>query len=58
MGLVTPEIKDFVNKTKLGFIATVFVDGTPHLSPKRTKIAWDDDHLAFADIHSPLAYFS
>jgi len=53
MRLLKPEIKDFVSKTKLGFIATVCADGTPNLSPKGTTIAWDEDHLAFADIHSP-----
>src|SRR5262245_61515347 len=53
MGLLTPDIKAFVNKTKLGFIATVCPDGTPNLSPKGTTVVWDEDHLAFADIHSP-----
>src|SRR5215216_2951288 len=53
MGLLTQEIKEFVNKVKLGFIATVCPDGTPNLSPKGTTIAWDEDCLAFADIHSP-----
>jgi hypothetical protein len=53
MGLITEEIKEFVNTVKLGFIATVCPDGTPNLSPKGTTIAWDEDHLAFADIHSP-----
>src|SRR3978361_979614 len=38
---------------KLGFIATVCPDGTPNLSPKGTTLAWDDDHLVFADICSP-----
>ena len=53
MKLLTSEIKDFVSKTKLGFVATVCPDGTPNLSPKGTTIVWDADHLAFADIHSP-----
>lgn len=53
MGLLTTEINEFVNKTKLGFIATICPDGTPNLSPKGTTIAWDEDHLAFADIYSP-----
>ena len=53
MGLLTKEIKDFVSQAKLGFIATVCPDGTPNLSPKGTTIVWDEDHLAFADIHSP-----
>ena len=54
MGLLTTQIKEFIQKTKLGFIATICPDGTPNLSPKGTTIAWDDDHLAFADIHSPV----
>ena len=53
MGTLTNEIKEFVNKQKLGFIATVCPDGTPNLSPKGTTTAWDDDHLVFADIYSP-----
>ena len=53
MQTLTNEIKEFVNKQKLGYAATVCPDGTPNLSPKGTTIAWDDEHLVFADIHSP-----
>ncbi|MFL5741952.1 MAG: pyridoxamine 5'-phosphate oxidase family protein [Flavisolibacter sp.] len=53
MASLTPEITEFIHQTKLGFIATVCPDGTANLSPKGTTIAWDDDHLVFADIHSP-----
>lgn len=53
MAILTTEIKDFVKKAKLGFVATVCPDGTPNLSPKGTTIVWDDEHLAFADIYSP-----
>ena len=53
MGPLTSAIREFVSKAKLGFIATVCPDGTPNLSPKGTTIVWDEDHLAFADIHSP-----
>ena len=53
MGILTQEIKEFVNQTKLGFVATVCPDGTPNLSPKGTTTVWDYDHLVFADIHSP-----
>ena len=53
MAAITEDIKDFINSSKLGFIATVCPDATPNLSPKGTTIAWDDHHLAFADIHSP-----
>jgi uncharacterized protein len=53
MGILTNEIKEFVKRQKLGFIATVCPDGTPNLSPKGTTTVWDDDHLIFADIYSP-----
>jgi len=53
MEIISKEIREFVNKEKLGFIATVCPDGTPNLSPKGTTIAWDEEHLVFADIHSP-----
>src|SRR5215831_11838136 len=53
MAILTTEIKEFIKKQKLGFVATVCPDGTPNLSPKGTTTVWDDDHLVFADIHSP-----
>ena len=53
MDILTQEVKEFVKQTKLGFVATVCPDGTPNLSPKGTTTVWDDDHLVFADIHSP-----
>jgi len=53
MGILTLEIAEFVKRQRLGFIATVCPDGTPNLSPKGTTTVWDDDHLVFADIHSP-----
>jgi len=53
MGIITNEIKEFVQKQKLGFIATVCPDGTPNLSPKGTTKVWDEEHLVFADIYSP-----
>ena len=42
-----------MSEQKLGFVATVSVDGTPNLSPKGTIIAWNKDTLAFANIRSP-----
>src|SRR6476469_9112142 len=53
MEILNKEIREFINRTKLGFVATVCADGTPNLSPKGTTIAWDSDHIVFADIHSP-----
>lgn len=53
MSIVTAEIKEFVKREKLGFVATVCPDGTSNVSPKGTTTIWDDEHLVFADIHSP-----
>jgi predicted pyridoxine 5'-phosphate oxidase superfamily flavin-nucleotide-binding protein len=53
MSILTAEIKEFVKTEKLGFVATVCPDGTPNLSPKGPTTVWDDEHLVFADIHSP-----
>src|SRR4051794_31072925 len=53
MGILTEEMRRLVEEQKLGFIATVCPDGTPNLSPKGTTAVWDDDHLVFADVHSP-----
>jgi len=50
---LTQEIKDFVNKQRLGFVATIGPGNKPNLSPKGTTVAWDDEHLIFADIKSP-----
>jgi uncharacterized protein len=53
MAILTAAMKRMLDEQRLGFVATVCPDGTPNLSPKGTTIAWDDDHLIFADIHSP-----
>jgi predicted pyridoxine 5'-phosphate oxidase superfamily flavin-nucleotide-binding protein len=53
MGILTADMRRVLEQQQLGFIATVCPDGTPNLSPKGTTLAWDDDHLVFADISSP-----
>lgn len=52
MAEITDEMKNLLNKQKLGFVATVSPDNTPNLSPKGTIIVWNND-LIFADIKSP-----
>ena len=47
------EIKNLVNFQKLGYVATVALDGTPNLSPKGTIAILDDSRLVFANIRSP-----
>ena len=50
--MISQDVREFVNKQKLGFIATISPDNTPSLSPKGSLIAWDSENLAFADIRS------
>jgi len=58
MGVLNSEMKRLVERQKLGFVATVCPDRTPNLSPKGTTAVWDDEHLVFADIHSPGSIFN
>jgi predicted pyridoxine 5'-phosphate oxidase superfamily flavin-nucleotide-binding protein len=50
---LTDDMKRIVLEQRLGYAATVCADGTPNLSPKGTTTVFDDEHLMFADIHSP-----
>ncbi len=54
MGILTDDMKRVVRQQRLGFMATVCPDGSPNLSPKGTATVWDDDHLVFADLASPV----
>ena len=53
MAQLTPEMKSYLDRLKLGFVATVSADNSPNVSPKGTIIPWGDEHLVFADIKSP-----
>ena len=53
MGVLTDDMRRVVEEQQLGFVATVTPDGAPNLSPKGTTAVLDDDHLVFADAHSP-----
>ena len=52
MPTLTQEIQDFVNKQRMGFVATIGPGNKPNVSPKGTTVAWDDDHLVFSGIRS------
>ena len=52
MPTLTQEIQDFVNKQRMGFVATIGPANKPNLSPKGTTVALDDNHLAFTGIRS------
>jgi len=51
--MLTDEVRDFLLKQRLGYVATVSAGGTPNLSPKGTILVWDENHLVFANIRSP-----
>ena len=50
---ISNEIKQFLERQKLGFVATVSPNNSPNVSPKGTIMVWDDENLVFADIRSP-----
>jgi len=52
--MLTDEMKRLIDEQRLGFFATVCADGSPNLSPKGTIAVWDDNHLAFGNIRSPV----
>ncbi len=52
MGILTQEMKDFVNKQRMGFVATVSPDNSPNLSPKGTTVVYSDEQLIFSGIRS------
>lgn len=54
MGILTEEMKSMVAGLRLCYVATVTEDGKPNLSPKGSLKVLDDEHLAFADIMSPV----
>ncbi len=47
------EMKAFITRLRLCYVATVNEDNTPNVSPRGTLKVLDDDHLIFADIMSP-----
>ena len=63
MALITPEMRDFIDRLKLGFVATVSPDGRPNVSPRGTIMVGGSggdaapggpsDELLIADIRSP-----
>jgi uncharacterized protein len=52
-GPLTPAMLRLIDEQRLGFIATVNVDGSPNVSPKGTFLALDDHTIAFAEMRSP-----
>ena len=53
MARLTPAMRFLVDRQRLGFVATVCPDGSPHVSPQGTLAVWNDATLVFADVASP-----
>lgn len=54
MVVLTDDMKRMIDYLRLCYVATVTPDGKPNLSPKGSLKVWDDEHLVFADIASPV----
>jgi len=50
---MSQEVKNAVAKCSPALVATVNKDGKPNVSAKGSLRVIDDEHLLFADIHSP-----
>jgi predicted pyridoxine 5'-phosphate oxidase superfamily flavin-nucleotide-binding protein len=53
MKLVSKEIRNFIDRQKLGFVSTCDLDGNPNVSPKGTISVYSENQLVFANIRSP-----
>ncbi|MEQ4722502.1 pyridoxamine 5'-phosphate oxidase family protein [Nonomuraea sp. B19D2] len=53
MGIITEDMREIIESSKLSFAATVCADGSPSLSPKGSVRVYDGEHLIFMDIASP-----
>ena len=53
MTQLSEEAKALIKDTHPGFIATASAAGRPNVSPKGSLRVLDDEHIVFADIHSP-----
>jgi hypothetical protein len=51
--MIAAKMRAPVDRQRVGFVATVYADGTPNRSPKGTVVVWDDEHLLWVDIRSP-----
>jgi len=53
MTILSEEAKALIQDTHPGFIATASLSGRPNVSLKGSLRVLDDEHIVFADIHSP-----
>jgi predicted pyridoxine 5'-phosphate oxidase superfamily flavin-nucleotide-binding protein len=53
MTVLSAEAKSLIAEHRPSFIATADENGRPNVSPKGSFQVLDDEHVLFADVHSP-----
>jgi uncharacterized protein len=53
MAILSNEAKTLIASIHPGMVATADASGRPNVSPKGSFMVLDDEHVAFADVHSP-----
>ncbi len=53
MAKLSEEAKQLIQVTHPGMVATADKSGMPNVSPKGSFQVLDDEHVAFANVHSP-----
>lgn len=53
MAILSSEAKTMISTIHPGMVATADASGRPNVSPKGSFMVLDDEHVAFADVHSP-----
>lgn len=51
--MITPDMRQLIERNTVGFVATVTPDGKPAVSPKGTSVVLDEKTVAFGDLRSP-----
>lgn len=52
--IINPDVKSCIEKAVLCWLASVNQEGKPNVSPKEIFALYDDEHIAIADIASPI----
>ncbi len=51
--VITPAMRQLIERNTVGFVATVTPEGKPAVSPKGTSVVLDEKTIAFGDLRSP-----
>jgi predicted pyridoxine 5'-phosphate oxidase superfamily flavin-nucleotide-binding protein len=51
--MITPDMRQLIERNTVAFVATVTPEGKPAVSPKGTSVVLDEKTVAFGDLRSP-----